>query len=83
MLTLEGAEGAVYGGFSGMLGQGRMERLQPLGDDVWLIPCLRALDHSPPGYWTLAFQRDETGTLTGVRVGCWLARDLFYRRCPD
>ncbi|NVN02867.1 MULTISPECIES: D-aminopeptidase [Asaia] len=83
VLTLEGAEGSVYGGFSGMLGLGRMERLQPLGSDVWLIPCLRALDHSPPGYWTLAFQRDEAGKMTGVRVGCWLARDLFYRRCQD
>ncbi|GAB6853082.1 D-aminopeptidase [Asaia astilbis] len=80
VLTVEGSEGALYGGFSGMLGLGRMERLQPLGDDVWLIPCLRALDHSPPGYWTLSFQRDESGRLTGARVGCWLARDLFYKR---
>jgi len=83
VLSLEGTNNALYGAFSGMLGLGRMERLQPLGEDVWLIPCLRALDHSPPGYWTLAFVRNEHRKLTGVRVGCWLARDLFYRRSPE
>ncbi|WP_336762014.1 D-aminopeptidase [Asaia sp. VD9] len=80
ILTIAGSEEAFYGAFSGMLGQGRMERLQKLGNDVWLVPCLRALDHSPPGYWTLAFQRDAQHKLTGLRAGCWLARDLLYRR---
>ena len=83
ILTLTDAGDVLYGGFSGMLGKGRMERLLPFGDDVWLIPCLRALDHSPPGYWTLWLQRDETGNVAGIRVGCWLARDLFYRRIPE
>ncbi|WP_122050711.1 D-aminopeptidase [Asaia bogorensis] len=83
ILTLSDTGGALYGAFSGMLGQGRMERLLPLGDDVWLIPCLRALDHSPPGYWTLSFQRDAAQALRGIRVGCWLARDLFYHAMTD
>ncbi|WP_367160671.1 D-aminopeptidase [Kozakia baliensis] len=82
-LSVVNAGGALYGGFSGMLGLGRMERLQPLSQDLWLLPCLRALDHSPPGAWTLSFQRDESGNVTGARVGCWLARDLFYRRMSD
>jgi len=28
--------------------------LEPVGPDVWLLPCPRALDHTPPGDWTLA-----------------------------
>lgn len=79
-LCVTDAGGVPYGAFSGMLGHGRMERLQHLGNDVWLIPCLRALDHSPPGYWTLSVQRDDRGNPAGIRVGCWLARDLYYRR---
>ncbi|AQS87891.1 D-aminopeptidase [Neoasaia chiangmaiensis NBRC 101099] len=82
-LTVINAGGSLYGGFSGMLGIGRMERLQPLAEDLWLLPCLRALDHSPPGHWTLAFARDENGVVIQTRVGCWLARDLSYRRLPD
>lgn len=74
------AGGALYGGFSGFLGQGRMELLEPIGPDLWALPCPRALDHTPPGDWTLAFHRDRAGRVTGVRVGCWLARGLEYGR---
>jgi D-aminopeptidase len=80
MLTVEDAGGVLYGGFSGFLGQGRMELLGAVGADVWVLPCPRALDHTPPGDWTLAFQRDTTGRVDGVEVGCWLARRLRYRR---
>jgi D-aminopeptidase len=66
--------GVPYGGFSGFLGQGRMEPLEPVGRDVWVLPCPRALDHTPPGDWTLVFRRDS------VTVGCWLARRLDYLR---
>ncbi len=72
--------GVLYGGLSGFLGQGRMEMLEPIGRDVWALPCPRALDHTPPGDWTLAFQRDETGRVKNVLVGCWLARRLLYVR---
>src|SRR5262249_42068774 len=70
--------GVHYGAFSGFLGAGRMELLQPIGGDVWALPCPRALDHTPPGDWTLAFQRDDAGPGVGVEVGCWLARRLGY-----
>ncbi len=53
-LTVADAGGVLYGGFSGFLGQGRMETLGPVGADVWVLPCPRALDHTPPGDWTLA-----------------------------
>jgi len=79
-LTVVDAGGMLYGGFSGFLGQGRMELLDPIGADTWALPCQRALDYSPPGDWTLAFRRDEAGRAVGVEVGCWLARRLSYSR---
>ena len=79
-VTVVDAGGALYGAFSGFLGQGRMELLDPIGTDVWALPCPRALDHTPPGDWTLAFERDGEGPPSRVRVGCWLARNLVYER---
>jgi D-aminopeptidase len=80
-LTVIGVKGAYYGAFSGFLGAGRMELLNPVGVDVWVLPCLRALDHTPPGDWTLAFHRDGAGAAPArATVGCWLARGLTYVR---
>jgi D-aminopeptidase len=78
-LTIADAGGALYGAFSGFLGPGRMELLEPIGPDVWALPCPRALDHTPPGDWTLAFRRDGSGRIAAADVGCWLARRLAYR----
>jgi D-aminopeptidase len=80
-LTVADAGGALYGGFSGFLGPGRMELLEPIGPDLWALPMPRALDHTPPGDWTLAFQRDgDAGRPARIEVGCWLARRLIYER---
>jgi D-aminopeptidase len=79
-LTVVDAGGVLYGGFSGFLGRGRMEQLGAVGPDVWVLPCPRALDHTPPGDWTLAFERDAAGQASSVQVGCWLARRLPYTR---
>jgi len=79
-LTLAKCGGVLYGAFSGFLGQGRMEMLDPIGPDVWTLPCHRALDHTPPEEWTLAFRRGAAGRVEGVEVGCWLARRLSYQR---
>jgi D-aminopeptidase len=80
-LTIEGAGGGVfYGAFSGFLGAGRMELIEPVAPDVWVLPCRRALDYDAPGDWTLAFQRDDAGRAVSLDVGCWLARRLPYRR---
>jgi D-aminopeptidase len=79
-LTVIDAGGALYGAFSGFLGQGRMELLEPIGGRVWAAPCARALDHMPPGDWTLAFAGDGDGPATSVQVGCWLARGLSFAR---
>jgi D-aminopeptidase len=78
--TVIDAGGILYGAFSGFLGEGRMEMLEYVAPDVWLLPCPRALDHTPPGDWTLAFRRDSAGRVVGVTVGCWLARGLDYER---
>jgi D-aminopeptidase len=79
-LSLVSAGGALYGGFSGFLGQGRMELLDAIGEDVWALPCPRALDHTPPGDWTLRVMRDDSGGAERIEVGCWLARRLSYQR---
>jgi len=77
-LTCTSAGGALYGAFSGELGQRAMQSLLPFGPDVWLLPCARALDYTAPGDWTLKFRRDAGGKVVGVRVGCWLARGIEY-----
>lgn len=79
-LTVTDAGGVLYGAFSGILGQGRMELLDPVGPDVWALPCPRGLDHTPPGDWTLAFRRDAARRANAVEVGCWLARGLVYTK---
>jgi D-aminopeptidase len=79
-LTIANAGGVLHAAFSGFLGRGRMEILDPIGKDVWALPCPRALDHTPPGDWTLAIKRDPTGTPTHLQLGCWLARNLTYTR---
>jgi len=78
-LHIADAGGALYGAFTGHLGQSRMEQLEPVGIDLWALPCWRALDHTPPGDWTIAVRREE-GRVTGVELGCWLARRLSYER---
>jgi D-aminopeptidase len=60
-----------------------MELLEPIGPDVWALPCPRALDHTPPGDWTLWFRRDGSGRVAEVSVGCWLARGLRYVRASS
>ena len=79
-LTVTESGGVVYGGFSGFLGRGRMELLDPIAADLWALPCPRALDHTPPGDWTLSFRRGADGAVVAVEVGCWLARGLVYAR---
>jgi D-aminopeptidase len=82
-LVIADAGGALYGGFSGFLGRGRMEVLDAIGPDLWALPCPRALDHTPPGDWTIAIRRDAAGRAAGATVGCWLARGLRYERIGD
>jgi D-aminopeptidase len=77
-LVIEDAGGALYGAFEGPLGRGRFEALEPLGRDLYHLPCRRALDHTPPGEFTLLAERDRDGRARRLRVGCWLARNLLF-----
>ena len=78
-LTIADAGNTLYGAFSGFLGQGRMELLDHVAADTWTLPCPRALDHTPPGDWTLSFHR-QANQIDAVTIGCWLARNLTYHR---
>ncbi len=79
-LTIADSGGQFYAACSGALGDGRMEFLEPIGPDLWIMPCPRGIDHLAPGDWTLAFTRDAANRIAGIQVGCWLARRLSYAR---
>ena len=79
-ITVVGGADVYYGAFSGFLGNGRMELLEPIGADIFALPCPRALDHTAPGDWTLLVRRNDDGEVVGQDVGCWLARRLPYER---
>ncbi|KAF4621965.1 hypothetical protein G7Y89_g14378 [Cudoniella acicularis] len=73
-----GSGGMLYGSFDGFLGQGPVHLIRSLGDDVWALACPRAMDSQPPGDWTVVVRRDDSGNVTGVTIGCWLARNLEF-----
>jgi D-aminopeptidase len=77
-LDIADAGGEFYAACSGALGFGRMERLEPVGRDLWVMPCPRGVDHPAPGDWTLDIRRDRGGRVAGIRLGCWLARGFIY-----
>ncbi len=72
--------GAVYGAFSGGFGEGEMQLMVPMGEDFWWLPMPRALDHTPPGNWTIRAQRDANASVMAVEIGCWLARHLVFAK---
>lgn len=75
--------GAAYGALSGFLGAGFMAQMLPVGPDLWRLPMPRALDHSPPGDWTVEFARDADGRVVRVSIGCWLARRVVFERVAE
>lgn len=79
-LEIEARDGAATARFTGMLGTGRMERMAPAGRDVWIVATRRSMDAPAPGDWTLVLDRDAGGAVTGLTLGCWLARGVGYRR---
>ena len=77
--STQATNGPLYAAFSGDLGQGEMQLLEPYGPDLWLMPCPRSLDFGAPGDWTVQIHRTN-GQVTGLRLGCWLARKIDYVR---
>jgi D-aminopeptidase len=78
-ITIAVTGSASYAAFSGPLGRGRMDKLEPIGTGLWLLPCHRALDHTPPGDFTIRAREGQGGAVE-LEVGCWLARGLRYQR---
>lgn len=79
-LEITAAGGAAFAGFEGLLGRGPAEPVYPLAEDVWIIATRRSMDAPAPGDWTLQVHRDAAGQVAGLTVGCWLARNVTYRR---
>ena len=79
-LSILDAGNALYGSFSGFLGRGNLELLEPIGPELWTLPCRRALDSPAPGEWSLRLRRDNGGKVVMIVVGCVLARGLQYIR---
>jgi CubicO group peptidase (beta-lactamase class C family) len=73
-----GEAGMLYGFFDGYLGKGLVTSLRYLGDDIWALSCPRGLDAPAPGDWTVVIHRDESGSVVGFRIGCWLARGVDF-----
>lgn len=69
-----------YVACSGFLGDGPMHPIHAVGEDVWIMPCRRSMDAPAPGRWTIHVTRGADGAASGLRIGCWLARDLRYAR---
>lgn len=78
---VSGGGGMLYGSFDGYLGKGPIHLMRWLGEGVWWLACFRSLDNPTPGYWTIAFQKTkDQGSVSGVTVGCWLARGVQFQK---
>lgn len=77
-VEIEAHAGALFAGFKGLLGRGPMERMHPIAKDIWVIATRRSLDAPAPGDWTVQVVRGTDGSVTGLTIGCWLARRIAY-----
>jgi hypothetical protein len=73
--VVEGQDNMLYGAFDGPLGKGPANLMKRVSENVWFWACPRALDHTPPGDWTVVFKEDGSGNITGCTVSNWLARN--------
>ncbi len=62
--------------FAGPLGRSDATPLEPVAESVWVFRCERALDHHPPGTFTVVFDTNA-GSAT---LGCWIARHARFDR---
>ena len=79
-LVIECRDGGAYLTAEGFLGKGRPEILHAAAPDLWLLSTRRSMDAPAPGDWTLRIRRDGEGSIAGLAIGCWLARDLAYEK---
>ena len=57
-----------------------MHPVHPVGEDVWRLSCRRSMDAPAPGDWTILVHRDDAGAVSGLTLGCWLARKIAYSK---
>lgn len=79
-LEIISAGGALFGRFTGLLGAGPMHPVNPVGRDLLALACPRSMDAPAPGDWAIQVRRDGAGAVSGLVIGCWLARNVPYRR---
>ena len=80
-LTVADAGGVLYGGFSGFLGQGRMETARPGRRRMsGCCPARARWTTRRPATGRWRSDATRSGAVAGVEVGCWLARRLPYER---
>lgn len=79
-MVIETRDGGVYVYFKGFLGVGIMERAHPVGADTWVVATRRSMDAPAPGDWTMSVKRGASGGVEGLVLGCWLARNIAYRK---
>ena len=77
-IEIVSTNGVFFAGFEGLLGKGAMHAMQPIADDIWLLSCKRSMDAPAPGDWTVRIHRDGEGAVSGLTIGCWLARQIGY-----
>lgn len=80
-IVIECRDGGTFLWAEGFLGTGRPEIVLPAGPDLWTLVTRRSMDAPAPGEWTLQVQRDGEGRVSGLTLGCWLARGIVYARC--
>ena len=71
---------ALYGRFEGLLGRGPAHTIYPMGRDIFVLSCQRSMDAPAPGDWTIQVERDAAGNVCGIVIGCWLARNIAYKK---
>ncbi|MFC5386700.1 D-aminopeptidase [Aquamicrobium segne] len=79
-LEIKAAGNALSGRFHGMLGDGLVHPVYPVGADVFVLSCRRSMDAPAPGNWTIQIKRNEAGDVCGLMIGCWLARNVSYQK---
>ncbi|MEM8985181.1 MAG: serine hydrolase [Pseudomonadota bacterium] len=80
VMTITAAGAGLTVRFEGRLGAAAAIPLNPVDKDVFIFPCLRALDQAPPGEFTIVFERNESGVVSQAVIGCWLARHTIFNR---
>lgn len=69
-----------YEAFDGYLGRGSASPMRYLGDNVCVLTCPRGLDAPGPGCWILAVHRDESVVIDGLKIGCVLAKGIYFTK---